>query len=115
MGLHLQLYQKIPQPEGFHSRRPGLGDDDQSVAAAGDAAKRSALLPGVPTVAETGQGLEGFEVLGWFALMAPADRVNLLADSWALVEAGRAEPQSYLELVEEIGRRAAALGRGQHS
>ncbi len=26
------------------------------------------------------------------ALMAPADRVNLLADSWALVEAGRAEP-----------------------
>ena len=27
-------------------------------------AKRSALLPGVPTVAETGQGLEGFEVLG---------------------------------------------------
>jgi len=35
-------------------------------------AKRSALLPGVPTVAETGMGLEGFEVLGWFALMAPA-------------------------------------------
>jgi tripartite-type tricarboxylate transporter receptor subunit TctC len=35
-------------------------------------AKRSALLPGVPTVAETGQGLEGFEVLGWFAVMAPA-------------------------------------------
>ena len=34
--------------------------------------KRSALLPGVPTVAETGIGLEGFEVLGWFALMAPA-------------------------------------------
>jgi tripartite-type tricarboxylate transporter receptor subunit TctC len=34
--------------------------------------KRSALLPGVPTVAETGQGLEGFEVLGWFAIMAPA-------------------------------------------
>ncbi len=35
-------------------------------------AKRSALLPGVPTVAETGQGLEGFEVLGWFAILAPA-------------------------------------------
>jgi tripartite-type tricarboxylate transporter receptor subunit TctC len=35
-------------------------------------AKRSALLPGVPTVAETGQGLEGFEVIGWFALLAPA-------------------------------------------
>jgi aminopeptidase N len=36
-------------------------------------------------------------------LMAPADRVNLIADGWALVEAGRAEPQSYFELIEEIG------------
>jgi aminopeptidase N len=36
-------------------------------------------------------------------LLAPADRVNLLADSWALVEAGRDEPQSYLELVDELG------------
>lgn len=35
-------------------------------------ARRSELLPGVPTVAETGQGLEGFEVLGWFAILAPA-------------------------------------------
>ena len=35
-------------------------------------AKRSTLLPEVPTVAESGQGLEGFEVLGWFALLAPA-------------------------------------------
>jgi tripartite-type tricarboxylate transporter receptor subunit TctC len=26
----------------------------------------------VPTLAETGQGLEGFEVLGWFAILAPA-------------------------------------------
>ena len=35
-------------------------------------AKRSTLMPDVPTVAETGQGLEGFEVLGWFAILAPA-------------------------------------------
>jgi tripartite-type tricarboxylate transporter receptor subunit TctC len=35
-------------------------------------ARRSALLPDVPTVAESGQGLEGFEVLGWFAILAPA-------------------------------------------
>lgn len=34
--------------------------------------KRSAQLPNVPTVAETGMGLEKFEVLGWFALLAPA-------------------------------------------
>jgi tripartite-type tricarboxylate transporter receptor subunit TctC len=34
--------------------------------------KRTHLMPEVPTVAETGQGLEGFEVIGWFALLAPA-------------------------------------------
>ncbi len=32
--------------------------------------KRTPLLPDLPTVAET--GLAGFEVLGWFALLAPA-------------------------------------------
>ena len=35
-------------------------------------AKRTPLLPDVPTVAETGMGLEGFEVIGWFGLYAPA-------------------------------------------
>jgi aminopeptidase N len=35
-------------------------------------------------------------------LMAAADRVNLLADNWALVEAARAEPRSYFELIERI-------------
>jgi tripartite-type tricarboxylate transporter receptor subunit TctC len=34
--------------------------------------RRTGLMPEVPTVAETGGGLEGFEVLGWFALLAPA-------------------------------------------
>ena len=38
-----------------------------------------------------------------FATMSAADRVNLLADSWALVEAGRAPPASYFDLVEQIG------------
>ena len=37
-----------------------------------------------------------------FTLMSPEDRVNLLTDGWALVEAGRASPTSYFELVEEI-------------
>jgi tripartite-type tricarboxylate transporter receptor subunit TctC len=41
-------------------------------ALAVSSAKRSSLLPDVPTVAETGMGLEGFEVLGWFGLYAPA-------------------------------------------
>jgi tripartite-type tricarboxylate transporter receptor subunit TctC len=34
--------------------------------------KRTHLMPEVPTVSETGMGLDGFEVLGWFALLAPA-------------------------------------------
>jgi aminopeptidase N len=34
--------------------------------------------------------------------MLPADRVNLLADTWALVEAGRAVPATYFELVDRL-------------
>src|SRR6188474_987564 len=35
--------------------------------------------------------------------MTPADRVNFLADGWAMVQAGRAEPSSFLALVESVG------------
>jgi aminopeptidase N len=48
-----------------------------------DAASRAALAKSLP-------------------LMSAADRLNLIADGWALVEAGRAEPAAYLELIEEI-------------
>jgi tripartite-type tricarboxylate transporter receptor subunit TctC len=34
--------------------------------------KRTHLMPEVPTVSETGMDLDGFEVLGWFALLAPS-------------------------------------------
>jgi aminopeptidase N len=34
--------------------------------------------------------------------MLPADRVNLLADTWALVEAGRAVPATYFALVDRL-------------
>ena len=37
------------------------------------------------------------------ALMAPEDRINFIADAWAMVQAGRAEPSSYLALTEQIG------------
>jgi aminopeptidase N len=36
-------------------------------------------------------------------VLAPEDRVNFLADSWAMVQASRAEPPSYLALVEMLG------------
>jgi aminopeptidase N len=35
--------------------------------------------------------------------MSAEDRVNFLTDSWAMVAAGRAEPPSYLALVEAVG------------
>lgn len=35
--------------------------------------------------------------------MSPIDRVSFLADSWAMVQAGRAAPASYLALVENVG------------
>jgi aminopeptidase N len=38
-----------------------------------------------------------------YARLAPADRVNLLADSWAMVESGRADVASYLDLTHELG------------
>lgn len=37
-----------------------------------------------------------------FASLSPADRVNLLADGWALMETGRVAPSRYFELVEAI-------------
>jgi aminopeptidase N len=37
------------------------------------------------------------------ALMTPEDRLNFIADSWALIQAGRAEPSSYLALIEQLG------------
>ena len=38
-----------------------------------------------------------------FALMTAADRTNLLADGWALMKAGRSDPQSYFELTRRFG------------
>src|SRR5206468_12269341 len=34
--------------------------------------------------------------------MAPADRVNLLADAWALTEANRNPPSAYFELADQL-------------
>ena len=37
-----------------------------------------------------------------YRTLTPADRVNLLGDAWAMVEAGRADPASYLDLLRQI-------------
>jgi len=36
------------------------------------------------------------------AAMTPEDRLNFVADNWALVQAGRTEPSSYLALIEKL-------------
>jgi aminopeptidase N len=36
------------------------------------------------------------------AALAPADRVGLLADTWALVQAGRGAPANYFEMVDHL-------------
>src|SRR5260370_22908724 len=37
------------------------------------------------------------------ALMAPPDRLNMLADSWALLQASPSESRAYFERLDEIG------------
>src|SRR5206468_6728682 len=39
---------------------------------------------------------------GSLAAMPPADRINLLADAWALIEAARSPPSAYFELVDRL-------------
>jgi len=64
-------------------------------------AKRTPLMPEVPTVAETGMGLEGFEVLGWFALLAPAKTPPQIVQALnAELNRMIAKPQVVAKLIE---------------
>lgn len=48
---------------------------------------------------------ESFDLLrAAYPQLAVADRANLLADAWAMVAAGRAEPKLYLQLATALGR-----------
>jgi aminopeptidase N len=68
-------------------------------------------LAGCPSPAKANFGNVGYyrvqyddssqkALIGKYSELSPADRVNLLSDSWALVQAERAEPSSYLDLVK---------------
>ena len=41
-------------------------------------------------------------LIGALASMAPEDRLQIIADGWALMQSGREPPSSWLELVEQI-------------
>jgi tripartite-type tricarboxylate transporter receptor subunit TctC len=70
-------------------------------ALAVSSAKRTLLLPDVPTVAES--GLAGFEVLGWFALIAPSNTAQ------AVIKLLNAEINKLI-VQPSIVERFAALG-----
>jgi tripartite-type tricarboxylate transporter receptor subunit TctC len=83
-------------------------------ALAVSSAKRTPLLPDVPTVAETGMGLQGFEVLGWFGVYAPAgtpaDVVKRLNTELNALIAQPAIVQKFAELgAEPLGGSPEAL------
>ena len=63
-------------------------------------AKRSRLLPDVPTVAET---LPGYEIQGWFALLAPAKTPsNLVREYNAALNAVVSDP-AFVSRLSEVG------------
>jgi tripartite-type tricarboxylate transporter receptor subunit TctC len=71
----------------------------QIKALAVTSAKRLAALPNIPTVAEA--SIPGFENVGWFALMAPANTPKLITDKIyaAAIKAVKSEAmQKSLEL-----------------
>ena len=82
---------------------------------------RTPLMPEVPTVGETGMGLETFEVLGWFALLAPVrtppEALKLLNGEVNRMIAKPAMVTRFAELgAEPLGGtpdRAAAFIRGE--
>jgi tripartite-type tricarboxylate transporter receptor subunit TctC len=77
------------------------------------AARRSALMPEVPTVGES--GLPGFELASWYALFAPAatppELIRVLQREVVKGLGGRGVPQDFAALgAEPVGSTAEALG-----
>lgn len=89
----------------YAALKPGL-DNGQARAVATGGAKRSLVLPNVPTVQEA--GVPGFEVVAWNGLYAPAGTPQIVIDTLnAALHAVVADP--------ELMRRALALGIDVHA
>jgi tripartite-type tricarboxylate transporter receptor subunit TctC len=63
--------------------------------------KRSAILPDLPTVAES--GLPGFEAISWFGLMAPAGTPAAIVDK-------ASKQAAQIVAAPDVRERLAALG-----
>jgi tripartite-type tricarboxylate transporter receptor subunit TctC len=89
----------------YAALKPGL-DNGQARAVATGGAKRSLVLPNVPTVQEA--GVPGFEVVAWNGLYAPAGTPQTVIDTLnAALHTVLADP--------ELKRRALALGIDVHA
>jgi tripartite-type tricarboxylate transporter receptor subunit TctC len=74
IGGRLDMYVGVPSTVAPHV------DAGQLRALATTGAKRTSLMPGVPTVAES--GYPGFEAINWYAFVAPGKTPKNLLDFW---------------------------------
>ena len=74
IGGRLDMYVGVPSTVAPHV------DAGQLRALATTGAKRTSLMPGVPTVAES--GYPGFEAINWYAFVAPGKMPTNLLDFW---------------------------------
>ena len=100
------MFENYPSVQGY------IASGDLRALALG-AARRSGLLPGVPTVAE--EGVPGYESASWFGLFARAGTPPTAVEALnAAVEAGLRRPETAARLaslgVEPVGGTPAAFG-----
>jgi tripartite-type tricarboxylate transporter receptor subunit TctC len=74
LGGRIAMYPSVPSTAQPHI------DAGKVIAIATTGAKRTALMPNVPTVAE--QGYPGFEAVNWYAFVAPGKTPKEIIDYW---------------------------------
>ena len=74
LGGRIAMYPSVPSTAQPHIEAGKL------VAIATTGARRTALMPNVPTVAE--QGYPGFEAVNWYAFVAPGKTPKEILDYW---------------------------------
>ena len=74
LGGRVTMYPSVPSTAAPHIEAGKL------VALATTGARRTALMPNVPTVAE--QGYPGFEAVNWYAFVAPGKTPVEILDRW---------------------------------
>jgi len=74
LGGRIAMYPSVPSTAQPHI------DAGKLIAIATTGAKRTSLMPNVPTVAE--QGYPGFEAVNWYAFVAPGKTPKEIIDYW---------------------------------